>query len=137
GYMGDFVMAGQWFPKLAAYETVGTRGRTTEGWDAHQYHGNSEFYSDFGIYSVKINVPASYKVAATGFQTKPAAADNNRKIFSFYADDVHDFGWSASPDFVYAEEPFSTDNVPGVRIKLYLDPLHAKFKDRYMHAAKS
>ena len=24
GYSGDFVMAGQWFPKLAAYETAGT-----------------------------------------------------------------------------------------------------------------
>ncbi|GGD95850.1 M1 family metallopeptidase [Paenibacillus nasutitermitis] len=137
GYMGNFVMAGQWFPKLAAYETVGTRGRTTEGWNAHQYHGNSEFYSDFGIYSVKINVPSTYKVAATGFQTKPTAADKDRKVYSFYADDVHDFGWSASPDFVYVEEPLSTANIPGVRIKLYLDPLHAKFKDRYMHAAKS
>ena len=50
---------------------------------------------------------------------------------------MHDFGWSASPDFVYAEEPFSTEGVPGVRIKLYLDPLHAKYKDRYLHAAKS
>ena len=54
GYSGNFVMAGQWFPKLCVYETIGTRGRTTEGWNVHQYHGNSEFYSDFGIYSVKI-----------------------------------------------------------------------------------
>ncbi|MCQ6561874.1 M1 family metallopeptidase [Paenibacillus mendelii] len=137
GYAGDFVMAGQWFPKLAVYETAGTRGRSTEGWNVHQYHGNSEFYSDFGIYSVKINVPASYKVAATGFQTKPTTVTNDRKTYQFYADDVHDFGWSASPNFLYAEEPFSTDGVPGVRIKLYLDPLHADLKDRYLHAAKS
>jgi len=137
GYAGDFVMAGQWFPKIAVYETAGTRGRTTEGWNIHQYHGNSEFYSDFGIYSVKINVPEGYKVAATGFQTTPATSADGRQTFQFYADDVHDFGWSASPDFVYMEEPFSTSNVPGVRIKLYLDPLHADLKDRYMHAAKS
>ncbi|NBD27060.1 M1 family metallopeptidase [Paenibacillus glycinis] len=137
GYSGDFVMAGQWFPKLAAYETAGTRGRATEGWNAHQYHGNSEFYSDFGIYSVKINVPSTYKVAATGFQAKASIVDAGRRTYQFYADDVHDFGWSASPDFVYSEEPFSTEGVPGVRIKLYLDPLHAKYKDRYLHAAKS
>ncbi|SDX86657.1 M1 family aminopeptidase [Paenibacillus sp. CF384] len=137
GYSGNFIMAGQWFPKLAVYETAGTRGRAAEGWNIHQYHGNSEFYSDFGIYSVKINVPDSYKVAATGFQTKPSVVAAGRKTYQYYADDVHDFGWSASPDFVYTEEPFSTDGVPGVRIKLYLDPLHAKFKDRYMHAAKS
>jgi hypothetical protein len=137
GYSGNFVMAGQWFPKLCVYETIGTRGRTTEGWNVHQYHGNSEFYSDFGIYSVKINVPSSYKVAATGFQTKQTVVANGRKVYQYYADDVHDFGWSASPDFVYSEEPFSSEGVPGVRIKLYLDPLHAKFKERYMHAAKS
>lgn len=137
GYAGNFVMAGQWFPKLCAYETAGTRGRTAEGWNVHQYHGNSEFYSDFGIYSVKINVPQMYKVAATGFPTKQTVIKDGRKIYQFYADDVHDFGFAASPDFVYAEEPFSSDGIPGVRIKLYLDPLHAKLKDRYMHAAKS
>jgi len=137
GYNGDFVMAGQWFPKIAVYETAGTRGRATEGWNIHQYHGNSEFYSDFGIYSVKINVPEGYKVAATGFQTNPPTSADGRQTFQFYADDVHDFAWSASPDFVYIEEPFSANNVPGVRIKLYIDPLHADLKDRYIHAAKS
>ncbi|WP_020618484.1 M1 family metallopeptidase [Paenibacillus daejeonensis] len=137
GYAGNFVMAGQWFPKLAKYETSGTRGRVNEGWNAHQYHGNSEFYSDFGIYNVRIQVPADYKVAATGFPTKAAITDGKNKIYQFYADDVHDFAWAASPDFIYVEEPYSTDGVPGVRIKLYLDPRHAKLQDRYMHAAKS
>ncbi|MFC5529057.1 M1 family metallopeptidase [Cohnella yongneupensis] len=137
GKAGDFVMAGQWFPKVAVYETIGTRGRTTEGWNLHQYHGNSEFYSDFGIYSVRINVPQDYKVAATGFQTKTPSISGGRKSVQFYADDVHDFAWSASPDFTYVEDSFSSPGIPGVRIKLYLDPLHAKLQDRYMHAAKS
>ncbi|MFD1957116.1 M1 family metallopeptidase [Paenibacillus thailandensis] len=137
GYSGQFVMAGQWFPKIAAYETSGTRGRTSEGWNVHQYHGNSEFYSDFGIYSVRIGVPESYKVAATGFQTKASETKDGRKYYQFYADDVHDFAWAASPDFVYYEESLSTPHIPGVRIKLYMDPAHAKLQDRYMHAAKS
>ncbi|GKU77679.1 M1 family metallopeptidase [Paenibacillus sp. L3-i20] len=137
GYSGDFVMAGQWFPKLAVYETVGMRGRASEGWNVHQYHGNSEFYSDFGIYSVAIRVPESYTVAATGFQTKPTVSENGTNLFQFYAEDVHDFAWSASPNFIYEEAAFSDKGVPGVRIKLYLDPLHAHLKDRYMHAAKS
>ncbi|GFN34038.1 M1 family metallopeptidase [Paenibacillus xylaniclasticus] len=137
GYAGDFVMAGQWFPKLAVYETAGTRGRAADGWNAHQYHGNSEFYSDFGIYSVNITVPQRYKVAATGFQTKPIQTSGDWKSYQFYADDVHDFAWAASPDFVYAEESLSAPGIPGVRIKLYLDPLHAGLKDRYLHAAKS
>jgi hypothetical protein len=137
GYKDNFIMAGQWFPKIAAYETQGTRGRVAEGWDMHQYHANSEFYSDFGIYSVKIDVPEEYIVAATGFPTKTAALVNGRKIYNYYADDVHDFAWSASPDFVYFEEAYSDDNVAGTRIKLYLDPNHAAISERYMHAVKS
>ncbi|MGG6312913.1 M1 family metallopeptidase [Paenibacillus macerans] len=136
GIAGDFVMAGQWFPKISVYEPVGTRGRMVEGWNLHQYHGNSEFYSDFGIYSVRINVPEAYTVAATGFQTKKAVVQDGRKTMQFYADDVHDFAWSASPDFIYAEEPFSSAEVPGVRIKLYLDPAHEDLKERYFYAAK-
>ncbi|WP_068612687.1 M1 family metallopeptidase [Paenibacillus tuaregi] len=137
GTAGDFVMAGQWFPKLSVYEPAGTRGRASEGWNLHQYHGSSEFYSDFGIFSVRINVPSSYIVAATGFPTKSPVIKANRKIYQYYADDVHDFAWSASPNFVYAEEPFSSPEVPGVRIKLYLDPAHKNLKDRYFYAAKA
>ncbi|MGG3839136.1 M1 family metallopeptidase [Paenibacillus thiaminolyticus] len=137
GYAEDFVMAGQWFPKLAAYEKVGVRGRSAEGWNLHQYHGNSEFYANYGIYSVKIQVPDTYTVAATGFPTKTPVLANGRKTYQFYADDVHDFAWAASPNFIYAEEPFSSPNVPGVRIKLYLDPKHANLKERYLYAAKA
>jgi hypothetical protein len=137
GTAGDFVMAGQWFPKVAMYETAGMRGRTTEGWNLHQYHGNSEFYANFGIYNVHIEVPRNYTVAATGFQTKPATVTKDRKTYHYYADDVHDFAWAASPDFIYHESSFSAQGVPGVRIRLYLDPLHRDLKDRYLHAAKS
>jgi hypothetical protein len=137
GTAGEFVMAGQWFPKVAVYETAGTRGRTSEGWNLHQYHGNSEFYSDFGIYSVRIDVPDTHTVAATGFQTRSPAVSSGRKVYQYYADDVHDFAWSASPDFIYEEASYSGPGVPGVRIKLYLDPLHKELKDRYIHAAKS
>lgn len=136
GTAGDFYMAGQWFPKLAVYEPAGTRGRTEEGWNLHQYHGNSEFYADFGLYDVKIAVPEGYTVAATGFPTRPATTAKGVKTYYFYAEDVHDFAWAGSPHFVYAEEPFSTPNVPGVKIKLYLDPKHAGLKTRYMQAAK-
>lgn len=136
GYAGDFVMAGQWFPKIAVYEKKGTRGNAEEGWNLHQYHGNSEFYADFGMYNVRIEVPSAYTVAATGFPTKPPADDGTKKTYQFYADDVHDFAWAASPHFLYYEEPFSTPHVPGVKIKLYLDPAHKALKDRYLYVAK-
>ncbi|MEK8130791.1 M1 family metallopeptidase [Paenibacillus filicis] len=136
GYAGDFVMAGQWFPKIAVYEPKGTRGNAEEGWNLHQYHGNSEFYADFGIFDVKLKVPSAYTVAATGFPTKPVSDDGKTKTYTFYADDVHDFAWAASPHFIYVEEPYATKQLPGVRIKLYLDPKHEHLKARYMTAAK-
>jgi hypothetical protein len=136
GYVGDYVMAGQWYPKLAVYELKGVRGRTEEGWNLHQYHGNSEFYADFGIFDVIIKVPADDIVAATGFPTQQPVVSGDMKTYHYYADDVHDFAWAASPHFVYHEEPFSAPNVPGVKIKLYLDPKQQDLMDRYLAAAK-
>lgn len=137
GYAGNFVMAGQWFPKISVYEPAGQRNRTEEGWNLHQYHGNSEFYADFGIYSVRIQVPESYIVAATGFPTRAPVSQGGRKTYQFYADDVHDFAWAASPDFITAEVPFSSPQVPGVKIKLYMDSSHKELEARYMYAAKA
>jgi hypothetical protein len=137
GVAENFIMAGQWFPKISVYEPIGLRDRTTEGWNLHQYHGNSEFYADFGIYNVLIHVPENYIVASTGFPIKTAQIINGEKIYQFYADDVHDFAWSASPNFIVEEKPFSSPEVPGVRIKLYLDPAHKDLKDRYFYAAEA
>lgn len=137
GISGNFVMAGQWFPKLSVYEPADTRGIREEGWNLHQYHGTSEFYSDFGIYNVSISVPSNYTVAATGFPIKNPKVVENYKTYQFYADDVHDFAWAASPDFVVAQQAFSSPEVPGVQIKLYLDPLHKDLQERYFQAARA
>src|SRR4051812_730890 len=44
GVAGTFVMAGQWYPKLAVYD----RG----AWDSEPWHANSEFFADFGSYNL-------------------------------------------------------------------------------------
>lgn len=144
GYADDFIMAGQWFPKLAAYETAGTRGREKDGWNKHQYHGNSEFYANFGKYDVEINVPASYEVAATGTLIDQSVltltskhASDERKTVRYVAEDVHDFAWSASPRFEKAEMTYSDSNVSDVVIQLYLQPEHLPLTERYFRAAAS
>jgi len=137
GYSEDFILGGQWFPKIAAYESDKTGKPGMNRWNVHQYHGNSEFYSNFSVYSVNINVPEQYVVAATGMQTKEVQGDNGRKTVTFYADDVHDFAFAASPHFSVHEASFADNNIPGVKIKLYVDPLHEPYVDRYIHAAKS
>jgi hypothetical protein len=132
GHTDEFVMAGQWFPKIAVYEPSGTRGRMTDGWHLHQFHANSQFYADFGEYDVSIDCPASDIVAATGSEVsaKPIGRDIARHYF--HAGDVHDFAWAASPNFMFSEAPSNS----GTTIKLYLDPKHAHLKSRYMQAAQ-
>jgi hypothetical protein len=137
GVVDDFVMAGQWFPKLSAFETEGRRGRAREGWNAHQYHGNSEFYADFGTYRVTMDVPHDYIVAATGIAVGEPRQHENRSLHRFIAYDVHDFAWAASPHFVVEEHTVRQQNGDPVRLLLYLDPDHAHLRDRYIKAAST
>src|SRR6185295_19329549 len=66
GWATDFVLAGQWFPKLGVYEPAGKNGRATGGWNCHQFHTMTEFFADFGDYDVSITIPRAWKIGATG-----------------------------------------------------------------------
>lgn len=122
GYVGDFVFAGQWFPKLAKLEPDGT-------WTQFPFHPQAEFYANFGDYDVTIEVPDDFVVGATGSQLEgvsvvddPAAeAPRPRKRVRYVAADVHDFAWVAWPDFV-------TDHavIDGVQVTLLTPPGHAR-----------
>jgi len=107
GYAGDYYLAGQWFPKLGVYEPAGMRGRTTGGWNCHQFHGHSEFYADFGRYDVSITVPAGLIVGATGVRTARRVEPDGRVTYVYAQENVHDFAWTASPDFVEVRRTFS------------------------------
>ena len=73
GFVRDYFLVGQWFPKLGVYEPAGLRGRAAGGWNCHQFHANSEFYADFGHYRVAITLPARFVVGATGTRTEKRA----------------------------------------------------------------
>ena len=98
GYVGDFHLVGQWFPKLGVFEG-------SDGWNCHQFHANSEFYADFGGYRVTINVPAQWVVAATGMEITRMEVPNDpsRGLQVVYsAERVHDFAWTAAPESLMA-----------------------------------
>ena len=109
GYKDDFLLGAQWFPKLGVYEA----GR---GWNTHQFHRNSEWFSNFGNYDVTLNLPTEYrgKVFGSGI-TEGERTEGGRLEVRFAApstDDqrrtdkfgktplVHDFAWTADPRFV-------------------------------------
>ena len=158
GYHGDYFLAGQWFPKIAVYEPAGRRGRATGGWNCHQFHANSEFYADFGRYRVAITTPSSFVVGATGQRVSVRANGDNTTTHTYEQSDVHDFAWTAAPNYVEVTARFSatTDVSPGeyaqaakllgraleevrlsdVDIRLLLQPGRRPQADRYVRAAK-
>lgn len=58
GYDGESFQVTQWYPKPAVYDK--------NGWHPMPYLDQGEFYSEFGGYDVRITVPKTYVVAATG-----------------------------------------------------------------------
>ena len=107
GYKDQFHLVGQWFPKLAVYEPAGMRGRTAGGWNAHQFHANSEFYADFGRFDVEITVPAGYVTGATGKRTAERKNPDGTVTYTYSQADVHDFVWTADPAYVELRRTFS------------------------------
>ena len=99
GYHGDFYMAGQWFPKIGVLQPA--------GWNCHQFHANSEFFADYGRYSVTLTTPSDYVVGATGvLESRRDDAAANTTTRTFVQEDVHDFAWTASPRFLRIERTF-------------------------------
>ena len=105
GYVRDFYMIGQWYPKVAVFEPRGRRRRAEPGWSAHQYHADSEFYADWGDYRVALTVPDRYVVASAGALVKETR-EGGRKTLVFEQASIHDFAWSADPRFEVKEDLF-------------------------------
>lgn len=113
----DYTMT-QWYPKIAAYDEM--------GWHPYPYVGR-EFYAPFGKFEVNIDLPADYKVAATGslqnYEQYWQAADTSeglvfeelvetdaeRRLWTFKAKNVHDFAWGADPDYIHSKTAFDEE----------------------------
>jgi hypothetical protein len=130
-----FFMVAQWFPKLGVYEVPGQRyvpADTTHGrWNTHQFHSNSEFYADYGVYDVTITTPTAYRVGASGILVREEEEQGTRTV-RYLAQDVHDFAWTSSPDFLEY-----TDQWRHVSIRLLLQPEHEGQAMRHFSAVKA
>ncbi len=131
GYKDDFFMVVQWFPKIGVLQE--------KGWNCHQFHAWSEFFSDFGNYDVSIDVPARYKgrVGATGERVEERETSAGRVLYRFRQPSVHDFAWTADPGYLVLEDTFREAGLGDTRLFLYLQPEHADQAPRYFGAAKA
>lgn len=49
------------------------------GWNCHQFHANSEFYSNHSVYDVKITLPKEYIVGSGGMLIDEVDSDGDKK----------------------------------------------------------
>jgi len=122
GFNENFFFVGQWFPKIGVYEN----GK----WNCHQFHRNTEFYADFGVYDVRITVPVKFTVGATGILVDQKIIEDNKKLH-YYCEDVHDFAWTADDDYIIKKEKYQ-----GIDILLLCQPQNSEFINNYLNAVK-
>ena len=126
GAIGTYFFVSQWFPKLGVFGDG--------GWTAHQFFANSEFFSDFGRYDVRMTVPAGYIVGATGVE-QSRSPSGDRITYRYVEDHVHDFAWTASPNFVERTRRFEHAGLPPVNMRLLLQPDKTHLEERHFAAA--
>ena len=114
-----------WYPRISVYDRK-------MGWDTHQHIGK-EFYGDFGTFEVSLDFASNYIVEGTGllqnqrevmpdslrqkldiknFLSKPwnsppstiiPYVKGQRKQWKYYAENVHDFAFTADPTYRIGE----------------------------------
>ncbi len=127
GFVHDYFFVVQWFPKLGVLRPDGT-------WSAHAFHSTTEFFSDFGVYDVRVTLPQRYVVGATGREVGALTNPDGTRTLRFVQEDVHDFAWTACPRFLVREARFADPGYPPVAIRLLLMPEHAGLATRYLEA---
>ena len=122
-----------WYPRICVYDRK-------FGWDTNQHLGK-EFYGDFGTYDVNLNFASNFIVEATGtlqnesevmpadlrkqldisnfaskqWESEPSIiipyVKGERKVWKYYAVNVHDFAFTADPTYRIGETQWE-----GIRI---------------------
>ncbi len=129
GAIGNFFFIAQWFPKLGVLQD--------EGWNCHQFHSGTEFFSDYGVYDVSLTVPAGWPLGATGVQRERRDNADGTTTHRYYQEDVHDFAWTTSPDYLERTARFEHPRLPPVEMRLLLQPEHVAQAERHFDATRT
>ncbi len=116
GYVDDFYLLGQWFPKLARLKEDGT-------WVHFPFHAQAEFHANFADYRVEMDVPTGFKVGATGALRSLASSVPGRRRYEARAREVIDFAWTAWDQFEEETRVFG-----GVNVRLLAPPRTTKLR---------
>ncbi|HEY3119845.1 MAG TPA: M1 family metallopeptidase [Vicinamibacteria bacterium] len=128
GWVHDYNFIVQWFPKIGVY----WKG----AWNAHEFHPTTEFFSDYGVYDVRLTLPQGFVVGGTGQVQERADNPDGTQTLRFHEEDVHDFAWCASRRFRERHSRFDDPGYPPVDIRLLVQPEHEFLAERYIEATK-
>jgi hypothetical protein len=129
GFRGDFYFLAHWFPKLGVLEA--------DGWNCHQFQVRTEFYSDYGAYDVSITLPSEYVLGATGREAGRTDNGDGTTTHRYTQEDVHEFAWTASPDYLVREARFEEPGLPPIDMRLLIQPEHLGQVERHFAAARA
>ncbi len=130
GQTDDYFFLGQWFPKIGVFQPDGT-------WNCHQYHWNTEFFSNFGKYKVTLTLPEKYIIGATGNLESKSKNPDGTYSFVFEEENIHDFAWVAYPYFKEIIEKIKLKgNREETKIVLLLSTRHHDLKEHYLNSLK-
>jgi len=135
GWFGDFNLVAQWFPKIGVLELPGERGATEVRWNCHEFHFNSEFYADFGLYDVKLTVPSDYTVGAVGELQGQPQSDGGKTTYHFVQGDVHDFAWVAAKGYKTLDGTYEGPGSPKVAVRVIYPPEYVTSAQRVLKAS--
>ena len=130
GFRGDFFFIAHWFPKLGVFQEDGL-------WNCHQFHVNTEFFSDYGVYDVQMSVPSGWLVGSTGKEQALTENSDGTSTHHYRQADVHDFTWTTSPDYLESRETFEVPGLKSVDMRLLYQPEHAGQVTRHFAATRA
>jgi hypothetical protein len=129
GVVGSSYFIAQWFPKVGVLEDT--------GWNCHQFHAGTEFFSDYGVYDVRMTVPKGWVIGATGREQQRTENADGTATHTYHAEDVHDFAWTTSPDLLEYTATFEHPRLPAVKMRLLLQPEHQGQEGRYFEGTRT
>ncbi len=110
--LGNYLLA-HWHPILCGYQNNQLQD--------FEYHANSEFFSNFSSYDVKLDIPADFAIGSTG-EVMEVSKDSARVIWQARADTVIDFAFACGPAFNVTEV-----DTMDIHLRYLLEKRHEKY----------
>ena len=127
GWNHDFILGGQWFPKVGVW--------WHGAWNCHQFHFDTEFFADFGVYDVKLTVPQYEVVGASGIEVGSVNHADGTKTVTYHGEDIHDFAWTASPQYLIYNDTFQ-GSMGLVKLRFLMQSAHWGQAERHARIVK-